>query len=264
MDIFETPELDKALAPYLIIINNIKIETNKTPGGDKKMSELINLEEKLEGKDNINTEEEIRVLTPEEKLTALKDQITGMSGEDILNLDKEKTAEITKGIKNIVSDVFINMRDKASEKLITVKSMEDTIIDACKIALSVVNGHAKFEEVEALLETRKEIIETVIGKGAALDIRNNLFNAVTYDPHNMIGKYNAMQKIEAIINKHQARKDTLNMSYIDTADFAMFLEEDFEECRSIATDLRKYNLFKAKLTKFLKKKVSKTVKENKK
>ena len=36
VDIFETPELDKALAPYLIIINNIKIETNKTPGGDKK------------------------------------------------------------------------------------------------------------------------------------------------------------------------------------------------------------------------------------
>ena len=222
------------------------------------MSELINLEEKLEEKDNIATDEEIRVLTPEEKLTALQGQITGMSGEDILNLDKEKTAEITKGIKTIVSDVFVSMRDKASEKLTTVKAMEDTIINACTIALSVVNGHAKFEEVEALLESNKDIIETVIGKGAVLDIRNNLHNATTYDPNNMIGKYNAIQKIETIITKHQARKDTLGLSYIDTADFAMFLEEDFEECRSIATDLRKYNLFKAKLTKFLKKKVSKT------
>lgn len=222
------------------------------------MSELINVGDQFEEKDEISAGEEIKILNPEEKLKALKDQITGMSGEDILKLDKEKTAEITKGIKNIVSDVFISMRDKASEKLITVKSMEDTIIDACKIALSVINGHAKFEEVEALLETRKDIIETVLGKGATEDVRFNLLNAVTYDPHNMIGKYNAMQKIEAIINKHQARKDTLNMSYIDTADFAMFLEEDFEESRSIATDLRKYNLFKTKLTKFLKKKVSKT------
>ena len=209
--------------------------------------------------DKIETEEET-VKTAESQLEDLKDLVTGMTGEDILNLTPEKKNKITGDIKKVVNKVYQDMRDKASEKLGVMTGIEETIIAAARETLVVIDGKSTWENVEKIINDNKENLVTVLGEKAPEDILTELKKDVGDIPENStpIIFNKSKWKIQKIIDTHDARRKTLAESYMDTNDFATFLEDEFYECLSINSDLRKYNLFKNRVKKFLNKKVSGT------
>lgn len=254
MNIFETPELDKIVKVYSHIFNNIKLENKPTE--EEEMSEINNVEEVTE--EVVSVTEEVKTVTAEDKLKDLQETITGMSGEDILNLDSEKTAAIKDSIKNIVSNVFIEMRDKVVSKKNVILSVEGSIMDGARKAIEVIDGKAVFDDIVFIINENVDNISAVLGDKAVEDIKGKFTAMIPAEDADDNVKLLSKVKLENLINIHNGRKKTIEDSYIDAEEFGTFLQDHIDECIKLNSNTRSYTLFKNKIHTFLKKKVSGT------